>query len=271
MKILLKLSYLGTAYSGYQVQANGVTVQQKLNEAAEALFGYPCDIVGCSRTDSGVHANEFCAAVSRRGQPGLQTGIPVSRIPLAFCAHLPSDISVSDAAWVDDAFHPRYDVLEKEYLYRIYNGPVRSPFELGRACHIPRPITDRDFARMQRAAEHFVGTHDFSAYMASGSKITDPVRTVSCSAVERHGDVILYRVRANGFLYHMVRILTGTLLAVAEGKSEPDDIPTVTASRDRARAGITMPAEGLYLNRVVYAGDLFRTGKENREKIREKT
>ena len=264
MKILLKLSYLGTGYCGYQVQANGVTVQEKLNEAAQALFGHPCDIVGCSRTDSGVHANEFCAAVSRKGEAGLQTGIPIGRLPLAFSAHLPPDISVFDAVWVNEDFHPRYDVCEKEYLYRIYNRPVRSPFEEGRSCHIPRPITDCDLARMQEAAAYFVGTHDFSAYMASGSKITDPVRTVFGSVLERQGDVILYRVRANGFLYHMVRILAGTLLAVAEGRLEPDDIPVVTASRDRSRAGITMPAEGLYLNRVVYPGHLFRTGKENR-------
>ena len=262
MKILLKLSYLGTNYCGYQVQANGVTVQGKLNEAAEALFGHPCDIVGCSRTDSGVHANGFCAAVSKKGEPGLRTHIPVDRIPLAFSAHLPPDIAVTDAAWVSESFHPRYDVCEKEYVYRIYNHPVRSPFEVGRACHVPRPITERDFARMQEAAAHFVGTHDFSSYMASGSKITDPVRTVFGSVLERQGNVILYRVRANGFLYHMVRILAGTLLAVAEGKLEPGDIPAVTAAKDRSGAGVTMPAEGLYLNRVAYSGNPFRTEGE---------
>ena len=264
MKLLLWLSYLGKAYCGYQVQANGPTVQEQLNRAALALFGCPCDIVGCSRTDSGVHANEFCAAVSERGQTGLRTRIPVGRIPLALSAHLPDDIAVFDARWVPDSFHPRYDVLGKEYLYRICNRPVRSPFELGRAYHLPRPVSDADLARMRAAAAHFVGTHDFSAYMASGSGIVDPVRTVYSSELERQGDLILYRVCANGFLYHMVRILTGTLVAVAEGKLEPDDIPAVTASRDRSRAGATMPPGGLYLNRVIYPGYLLCTGEGSR-------
>ncbi len=252
MKLLIKISYVGTAYCGYQVQPNGVTVQQRLNEAAEALFGHPCDIVGCSRTDSGVHANEFCATLTQKGESGLQTEIATERIPLALCAHLPSDICVFDARWVSEDFHPRYDVLEKEYIYRIYNRAVPSPFEENRACHVPKPIDEDAIQRMQRAAKYFLGTHDFTAYMAQGSKIVDAVRTVSLSQVERDGDVIVYRVRANGFLYNMVRILTGTLLAVGQGKISPEDIPSITEGRDRQAAGITMPPHGLYLNRVIY-------------------
>ena len=144
MKILIKIAYDGSAYCGYQVQPNGVTVQQKLNEAAEAVFGYPCDIVGCSRTDSGVHAMEFCATVSKKRQENLQTSIPIERIPLAMSAYLPTDISVYDAIWVSDAFHARYDVMQKEYLYRIYNRPVRSPFEEGRSCHLPKRFSYED-------------------------------------------------------------------------------------------------------------------------------
>lgn len=264
MKLLLKISYLGTRYCGYQVQPNGVTVQQKLNEATEALFGYPCDIVGCSRTDSGVHANEFCAAVTKKGEDALYTSVAAERVPLALSAHLPEDIRVFDAQWVSSSFHPRYDVVEKEYLYRIYNRPVCSPFETGRACHVPRPIGDFGFSGMQEAAAQLLGTHDFSSYMAQGSKIVDTVRTVTCSEVERDGPVILYRVRANGFLYHMVRIMTGTLLAVAEGRLAPSDIPALTAARNRSAAGITMPAHGLYLNRVFYPADIpfFQKGGE---------
>ena len=114
MKALLKISYLGTAYCGYQVQPNGVSIQQRLNEAARAVFGFDCDIVGSSRTDSGVHANAFCATVSKKGETGLPTGVPIERIPLAMSAHLPSDIAVFDAVWVEDGFHARYDVREKE-------------------------------------------------------------------------------------------------------------------------------------------------------------
>jgi len=264
MKILIKIAYDGTAYCGYQVQPNGVTVQQRLNEAAEAVFGYPCDIVGCSRTDSGVHALEFCATVSKKSQESLQTSIPIERIPLAMSAHLPTDISVYDAVWVSDAFHARYDVKEKEYLYRIYNRSVRSPFEERRSCHLPKHFSDRDLARMQEAAKCFVGEHDFSSYMAQGSKITDCIRTITESEVTREGDVILYRVRANGFLYHMVRILAGTLVAVGEGKLSPNDIPSVTEARNRTLAGITMPPEGLYLHRVIYPEHCLRLDWEGR-------
>jgi len=252
MKILIKVRYNGTAYCGYQVQPNGVSVQQKLNEATHALFGYPCDIVGCSRTDSGVHANEFCATVAKKGTPSLETSLPAEKIPLALSAHLPVDISVFDAIWVEDDFHARYDVKEKEYIYRFYNNPIRNPFEEGRAAHIPKIMTDGDLRRMNEAAAHLVGTHDFAAYMAKGSSVQSTVRTVYTSELTRQGDVIVYRVSADGFLYNMVRILVGTLIAVGQGKLSPDDIPRITKSLDRSQAGSTMPPYGLYLNRVKY-------------------
>ena len=252
MKILLKISYLGTAYCGYQVQPNAVSVQQKLNEAAKALFGFDCDIVGCSRTDSGVHANEFCATVAKQKTNSLETHIPMERIPLALCAYLPEDICVYDASLVPDDFHARYDVVKKEYIYRIYNRPVRNPFEEGRACHVPKIIDDAGFERMQEAAKTLLGTHDFSAYMAQGGKVVSTVRTIYTSQVERQGDVIIYRVAADGFLYNMVRIFTGTLVDVAYGRISPEDIPKIIEACDRKSAGSTAPAEGLYLNRVVY-------------------
>jgi len=252
MKILLHVSFLGTRYCGYQIQPNGVTVQQKLNEATEALFGFPCDIVGCSRTDSGVHANQFCVTVAQKGKNVLETTIPVDRIPMAIARFLPDDIGVTRAEAVADTFHPRYDVQYKEYVYRVWNAPQRNPFEADRSWHYPKPITDEDLERMRQAAARFVGTYDFASYMAADSKIRDSVRTVYEADVTRRGDVIEFRVCANGFLYHMVRILMGTLIAVAEGKLSPEDIPAVTEARDRKRAGITAPPQGLFLNRVVY-------------------
>lgn len=252
MKVLLKIRYVGTNYCGYQVQPNGITVQQKLNEAARSVFGYDCDVVGCSRTDSGVHANLFCATVSEKGQNRLRTEIPIDRIPLALSAHLPSDISVFEAEWVADSFHARYDVREKEYIYRFYTGRIRDPFEENRAYHVPALADEKAFLRMQEAAKHFCGTHDFSAYMAQGSKILDAVRTVYTSELIRRGDVLIYRVCADGFLYNMVRILAGTLVAVGQGKIEPSEIDRITESRDRSKAGLTAPACGLYLNRVEY-------------------
>lgn len=252
MKLFIKVRYLGTNYCGYQVQPNAPSIQQKLNEAARTLFGYDCDIVGCSRTDSGVHANEFCATVAQKGTEDLITSLPPERVPLAFSAHLPSDISVFEAKWVASDFHPRYDVIEKEYIYRIYNDPVRDPFWEGRAYHLPRVLDDVALQKMNRAAAYLVGKQDFAAYMAQGSTVATTERTIKSAVVEKEGNLIVFRVSADGFLYNMVRILTGTLIDVGLGKIDPDEIPTITASRDRSRAGMTVPACGLYLNRVLY-------------------
>ncbi len=252
MKLLLKISYLGTAYCGYQVQPNGISIQQRLNEATRDLFGFDCDIVGCSRTDSGVHAKEFCATVAKKGANVLETAVPVERIPQALSAHLPPDISIFDALWVSNAFHARYGVKEKEYVYRFFNRSVRDPFEEGRACHVPKPLLDEDIERMNQAAATLLGKQNFAAYMAQGSKVQSTVRTVTRADVVREGDAVLFYVAADGFLYNMVRILAGTLLDVGQGKLTPEDVRKITASRDRTRAGSTMPACGLYLNRVQY-------------------
>lgn len=252
MKILMHLRYLGTNYCGYQIQPNGITVQQRLNEATESLFGYACDIVGCSRTDSGVHASHFCATVSEKGKNHLDTTIPIERFPLAIAQYLPEDISVFFAEWVSDEFHPRYDVKSKEYVYRIWNHPCKNPFWTDRAWHYAKPITDEMLRKMNQAAAYFCGTHDFTSYMAIDTKITDAVRTIYEAGVTRNGDMIEFHVRADGFLYNMVRILTGTLISVAEGKIIPEDIASITAAKDRSKAGITVPSRGLYLNQVFY-------------------
>ena len=252
MKLLLTFSYLGTDFRGYQVQSNCRTVQGELNAASKSLFGFDCDVTGCSRTDAGVHANRFCATVTRKGADSLETQIALARIPAALNAHLPRDLSCKAAEWVDAEFHPRYDVVYKEYCYRIFNSPVRDPFEEGRAWHIPYPFDDATVEKMNLAASHYVGEHEFSAFMASGSTVESTVRLVHHARVEKQGDVITFTVAANGFLYNMVRIMTGTLVAVAQGKIEPDEIPKIIASLDRKNAGMTAPAEGLYLNRVVY-------------------
>ena len=253
-KILLTVAYVGTAYCGYQVQPNGVTVQEKLNEAAKALFGFDCDVVGCSRTDSGVHARGFCAAISKKGTDVLETSIPPERVARAMNAHLPSDIAALSSRAVASEFHPRYDVVSKEYEYLIYNGRERDPFLLDRAWHIPTPIDDEALARMQRAAALFVGERDFSAFRAVGADTEpgDAVRNVMSARVERQGDMISFRVRADGFLYHMVRIMAGTLAAVAAGRIRPETITAILSEGDRRKAGITAPACGLYLDRVFY-------------------
>ncbi len=252
MKILLHISYIGTNYCGYQVQPNGVSVQQKLNEAAKNLFGYDCDIVGCSRTDSGVHANEFCATVTKKNEDHIDTSIPIGRIAQAMTFWLPEDISVTRAEAVDENFHPRYDVKYKEYVYKVWNSPIRDPFLQGRAWHCPKRIEEDGLLKMQRAASFFVGRQDFASFMSADSTVSNTVREVYAAEVNRDGDLISFTVSADGFLYNMVRIFMGTLIDVAYGKVSENDIPKIIEAKKRAAAGSTAPAHGLYLNRVVY-------------------
>lgn len=252
MKILLRIAFLGTNYCGYQVQPNGITVQQRLNEATKDLFGYDCDIIGCSRTDSGVHANEFCVTVTKKKENALYTSIPTEKIPQALSVRLPEDISVLSAREVDESFHPRYDVKYKEYVYNIWNRPYRDPFLCDRSWHCPKQIDGEGIENMKRAAQALVGKKDFSSYMAADSKIKDAVRTVYESEITESDGLITFRVRADGFLYNMVRIFVGTLVDVGYGRIAPEDIDRITEARDRARAGSTAPPQGLFLNKVVY-------------------
>ena len=139
------------------------------------MFTFPCDITGCSRTDSGVHANEFCVAVTKRKESGIETSIPIDKIPLAFASVLPPDISVWGARWVEDDFHPRYDVKYKEYVYLIWNGSARDPFLNDRCWHCPKKIDAEGILRMQEAAKALVGKKDFASFMAADSKIKETV------------------------------------------------------------------------------------------------
>lgn len=252
MKIFLKIAFLGTGYSGYQTQKNGVSIQQRLNEATLKLFGHECDICGCSRTDSGVHANCFCLTVCEKGKDSLDTSIPDDNIVRALNTYLPDDIKVLSSERKENGFHARYDVRRKEYLYRIYNAAVPSPFEYDRALFYPRRLDEDTVAEMNAAAASVTGYHDFTSFMSAGSGITDTKRTVYSAGFIRNCDVVEFRIEADGFLYNMVRIIVGTMLEVAEGKLKPDMIPEIIDSHDRTRAGRTAPAHGLYLNRVIY-------------------
>ena len=248
MKYFAKIKYLGTDFHGFQVQPGGLrTVQGVLNAALDEAFGVPCKVTGCSRTDAGVHANEFCITVENEGGT-----IPPEKLPIAVSRFLPPDLALFYAERCEDSFHPRYDVSCKEYLYRIINSRIYDPFDYGRAWFLPRPIGECELSRMKEAAGHFVGKMDFSAFMSEGSDTEDTVRTVSSLTVDKTGDLIEVRIRADGFLYNMVRIIVGTLTEVAFGRIEPSDIPEIIASLDRSRAGMTAPPEGLYLNLVFY-------------------
>ncbi len=240
----MTISYDGRNYCGYQKQKNGVSIQEKLTEAADALFGESTKITGCSRTDSGVHAVAFKATLESENAK-----IKPEKLPSALNAHLPADISVRDASEAKKDFHPRYSVKEKEYRYIICNASTRDPFSEGRAYFFPKKL---DVKAMNEAAQQLVGRHDFRAFMASGSKIEDTVREIYSCTVTREGDNVTVSVRGNGFLYNMVRIIVGTLIAVSDGKIEKTDITKIIESKDRKNAGPTVPAEGLYLYDVKY-------------------
>ncbi len=247
MKYFAKIKYLGTSFHGFQVQPGERTVQGELCSALAAAFGLPVRVTGCSRTDAGVHANEFAVTVECDGGT-----IPADRLPVAVARFLPPDLSLCYAQECESNFHPRYDVKSKEYLYRIINRRIYDPFDYGRAWFVPRTVTDEGIERMRRAAEHIVGKYDFSAFMSEGSDVEDTVRTVFYLNVEKKGDLIEIRICADGFLYNMVRIIVGTLVEVAHGRFEPEDVGRIISSRDRKNAGMTAPPEGLYLNKVNY-------------------
>ena len=252
MKYLLHISYDGSGYVGYQTQKNGRSVQEELTRAACDLFGVRCDVTGCSRTDSGVHANMFCATVEPHGGGDFDTSITPEKIPFAMNTRLPDSISVRSARVVDEDFHARYSVKSKEYIYRIYNSPTRNPFEVKRSWHIPKPIDAEGLSAMSEALGSFVGRRDFASCMAAGSKIKDSVRHVTQADVSLDGDIITVRIRADGFLYNMVRIIVGTLVDVAYGKIPADSIVERLDSLERKQMGRTAPPDGLYLNRVFY-------------------
>lgn len=255
MKILLKIRYNGAGYCGFQTQPNGITVQAVLTEAFSKLLGFPCHITGCSRTDSGVHALCFCASLQPADVSQLSVDwcpVPAGKIHRAVNVLLPEDIAVIAAACVPDDFHPRYSVVSKAYEYHIHNAPYRDPFLFRRVHHEPRVIDDAALRAMNDVAEMFVGTHDFSGFMSSGSSVEDCRRTVYSASVHRDGEQIIYRVEANGFLYNMVRIMAGSLIDIAYGRKNEEDIRAALQDGDRTRAGFTAPPDGLYLCDVKY-------------------
>jgi tRNA pseudouridine38-40 synthase len=258
----LTLAYEGTAYVGWQRQAEGVSIQGLLEEALSRLAGTPVVVHGAGRTDAGVHALGQVASA----RVALAHELPVIR--RALNAILPADIRVLA---VDDAaagFHARYSAAGKTYEYRIWQGEVQPPFARAWSWHVPRPL---DAEAMDRAARVLQGTHDFSAFKSAGGSVATSVRTVALARVglrEPSADVsagpgpqadagaggrfVIVRLEADGFLRHMVRAVVGTLVEIGEGRREEDSVAALLDSGDRAAAGATAPPHGLVLVRVLY-------------------
>ena len=241
--LLLTLRYNGTDFHGWQIQPNGNTVQQELCNAFKNLGGNDENIIGCSRTDSGVHANMFCCNIR------TECTVSAEKIPDALNFYLPPEIAVYDCKEVGFDFHARYDCKGKEYMYLIYNGKYRNPFYEDKAMFYPYKLNAE---MLNCEAKSFIGVHDFSAFCSAGSEVQDKVREIYDCTVSRNGDLIEIKVSGNGFLYNMVRIIVGTLLDIQKGKIEKGSIPEIIASGNRENAGITAEPQGLYLNKVFY-------------------
>jgi tRNA pseudouridine38-40 synthase len=241
--IALKLMYNGTAYHGWQVQKTEVTVAETLNRGLSAVCGEEIRCVGCGRTDAGVHAEHYIASFHTASR------IPVERLPFAVNTHIPEDIVVKAAYEVPEDFNAIGSCLRKEYTYRIYNSRIQNPFYVNRAYFYPKKLDEN---LMNRAAHFFEGTHDFAAVRSVGTNVKSTVRTIYYCTVQRSGELLELKVCANGFLYNMVRAITGTVLYAAEGKIRPEDIPAILASGNRTLAGPTVPPGGLYLTKLWY-------------------
>ena len=249
MKYLVRIAYLGEDFYGFQYQPGRRTVQGELNRVVESVFGGVCRVTGCSRTDRGVSARDFCITIE---PPEGAVVIPANRLPLAALPYLPRDLVFLSAKSAPDSFHPRYDVKTKEYRYTIRTSPIPDPFLSGQVWEYPVALPKNALTRMRAATAHFLGKHDFSAFMAQGSDVKDAVRTIFGMKVFKKGKLITVSVTGDGFLSNMVRIIAGTLLDVGSGKLEPDDIPAIIESKERKRAGVTAPPEGLCLWKVTY-------------------
>lgn len=245
--LAIQLRYIGTAYHGWQRQKKDTTVQQVVEDALQDIFGVPTSIVGCGRTDAGVHAEVYIANFR------TESSIPVERLPLALNTRLPDDISAIRAFQVDEDFHAVFNCVRKEYTYRIYSSHIKDPFLVNRVWFCPSEL---DIEAMKLAAAQFIGTHDFAAVRSVGTPVKTTVRTVYYFDVFRQGDIIALKVCANGFLYNMVRAMSGTVVYAGLGKIKPEEIDDILLGKDRRMAGPTLPPDGLYMTKLVYDGSL---------------
>jgi len=244
MQCLLNISYKGTNYAGWQRQENAVSVQQRVEEALSALYKAPITVTGASRTDAGVHA------LGQKCTFNVESMIiPVEKLPYALNTQLPGDIAVTWAKEVTDDFHPIFDAKNKTYVYKIYNGEFRNPLIAEISWHVYYKL---NFCDMAHAARYYEGKHNFSAFCAAGGSAKTHEREIYSAKVFEENGIICFEVNGSGFLYNMVRIMTGTLMYAGSGKIDKDSIPDIIASMDRKQAGITAPPNGLCLKEVYY-------------------
>lgn len=240
------VAYDGSEYCGWQVQPSGITIEEVLNRELSQLLGEEIQVIGASRTDSGVHSLGNVAVFDTGAR------IPPEKICYALNQRLPKDIVVQSSCQVERDFHPRRCYSEKTYEYRILNRKIPIPTLRKYTYFYYR---DLDVVKMRQAASYLVGEHDFKSFCSVRTSVEDTVRTILSCNVERTGDdVVNIRVTGTGFLYNMVRIIAGTLIQVGIGELEPKDMPRILRQRERSAAGPTAPAHGLTMIGIVYEG-----------------
>lgn len=242
MNYKLTIAFDGSEYKGWQFQKNAITVQAVMTAAANRFFSAEATVTGCSRTDSGVHAENYVCNIQ------TERVVPVDAVVRGMNTFLPDTVAVKSCEEVAEDFHARYNCVSKEYHYLILNSRIPDPFLAKRAYLFSAEL---DAEKMAEDARQIIGRHNFASFMASGSKIVDPTRTVLDTSVKRDNDLITFSISADGFLYNMVRIIVGTLIDVNLGRTQMT-VEEIIEAKDRSKAGFTAPPDGLYLYRVNY-------------------
>lgn len=242
---MLRIAYDGTNYVGWQLQPNGPSIEAEINKALSAATGENIEVIGASRTDSGVHAEDNVAVFD------TESRIPADKFCFALNRRLPEDITVTESCEVAPDFHPRYAECVKTYEYKIYNALHPDPMSR-RYTYFYHGSLDVD--RMDEAAHFLIGEHDFASFCAAGAQVKTTVRTIYDAEVEQTGKVITIRLRGNGFLYNMVRIIAGTLIQFGMDMYRPEYMRDIIGACDRTAAGPTAPPQGLTLMKIDYSG-----------------
>lgn len=238
------ISFCGTAYHGFQRQENAIAVQNIVEERLSLLLKSDIIINGCSRTDAGVHANEFCINFK------TNCGIPCENLVRGINNLLPDDIAFLWCEETSQDFHARFSCKAKEYEYLIYNAPIKNVFLSCKALHYPYLL---NVQLMDKAAKFITGTHDFTSFCVASDRKENCIRTIEyCNVVKDSDNIVRMLIKGDGFLYNMVRIIAGTLIYVNENKFSAESIPEIIRAKDRTLAGITVKPHGLYLNKVFY-------------------
>lgn len=242
--VKLIIEYDGSNYSGWQKQKHSITIQQKIEEAISEITKTNTEIIGCSRTDAGVHARNFVANFI------TESSIPAEKFKYAINSKLPKDIVIKNSSEEPFKFHARFDSKGKKYIYTILNREEPATIDRNIMYHFNKPL---NIEAMKTASKYFIGSHEFdSFYKKSGSSVKSTLRTIYYCDVVKNEHVVKFTVIGEGFLYNMVRIMAGTLIDVGIGRIKPEDIKSIILAKDRERAGRSLPPEGLCLQEVIY-------------------